>query len=151
MTKKTFIDTEVKAAIEEHLKSVTQQTAARWAIDCAEHVIHHYTQKYPKDDRLQKAIDACCLWIQGGIKVREVRKASFAAHAAARETDDEVTMATARAVGQAVATAHAFGHAIHASTYAVKAVAYAADFDNAAVQNERAWQYERLLELKKSM
>lgn len=150
MDKKIFVDTEVKATIEEHLKNVTQQTAARWAIDCAEHVIHYYTQKYPKDDRLQKSIDACCLWIQGELKVREVRKASFAVHAAARETDDQVTMATARAVGQAVATAHAFGHAIHASTYAVKAVAYAADFDTVAVHTERAWQYERLLELEKN-
>ncbi|MED4728622.1 hypothetical protein P9597_10780 [Aneurinibacillus migulanus] len=59
-------------------------------------------------------------------------------------------IATVQATGQAVATTHMFGHAIHASTYAVKSVAYATNFDAIAVANQRTWQYQHLLDLWKT-
>ena len=31
---------------------------AMWAADCAEHVLHHFEQARPKDDRPRRAIDA---------------------------------------------------------------------------------------------
>ncbi|MGM0875887.1 MAG: putative immunity protein [Bacillota bacterium] len=148
MTKQKFVDTDTKEATEEHLKVVNHQTAALWATDCTEHIIHYFEQKYPQDVRLRKAIAAGRAWVKGEIGVVEARKA---AHAAAREADDNAAIATARSAGQAVATAHMFGHAIYASTYAVKSVAYATNFDAIAVANERTWQYQHLLDLGKTV
>ncbi|MBO1579262.1 putative immunity protein [Bacillus sp. XF8] len=62
---------------------------------------------------------------------------------------EETENNAARAAGQAVAAAHVFGHAIHASTYAAKAVEYATNFDTDAVAHERNWQHEHLLDLFK--
>ncbi|MFD6440730.1 hypothetical protein ACFWDG_13135 [Peribacillus sp. NPDC060186] len=44
-----------------------------------------------------------------------------------------------------------FGHAIYASTYAVKSVAFATNFDALAVANERTWQFQHLIELGKTV
>ncbi|WNS78139.1 hypothetical protein RRU94_06645 [Domibacillus sp. DTU_2020_1001157_1_SI_ALB_TIR_016] len=151
MTKQLFIDTETKETIEEHLQRITHPIAVRWALACAEHVIDHYEQKFPHDERPREAIKAGYAWLQGTMGIREARQASFAAHTAARQTDDKAATAAARAAGQAVATVHIFGHAIHASTYAVKTIAHATHFDTEAVANERAWQYKHLLDLEKEM
>jgi hypothetical protein len=55
----------------------------------------------------------------------ECRKATFAAHAAAREASDLAAVAAARATGQAAAVAHMYTHARHAGEYAVKAASLA--------------------------
>ena len=150
MAKLKFVDTEMKEAIEEQLGRVNHQTAALWATDCAEHILHYFEQKCPQDNRPRKAIETGRAWVRGEIGVGEARKAAFEAHAAAREATDHEAIAAARAAGQAVSTAHMFGHAIHATTYAVKAVTYATNFDAVAVANERTWQYQHLLGLMKS-
>ena len=38
-------------------------------------------------------------------------------------------------------------NAIHASTYAAKAVAYATNFEADAIADEKNWQYQYLLDL----
>jgi hypothetical protein len=76
----------------------------------------------------------------------DVRGASLAAHASAREAKkDNAACFAARAAGQAVATAHVPQHAFRAAYYALKAVA-AADPANAEVKvaKERDWQSRRL-------
>lgn len=148
MASQKFIDSDIKEKIEEQLGKIDHSTAVRWAADCAEHVLAYYEQLSPTDQRLKKAIETAHLWTKGEIKVREARKAAFEVHAAARETQDEAAAAAARAAGQAVSTAHMAEHAIHASTYAVKSVAFAKDFSKDAVAEERQWQYQRLLELE---
>ena len=35
---------------------------AMWAADCAEHVLHHFEQARPKDDRPRRAIDLGRAW-----------------------------------------------------------------------------------------
>ncbi|HEY5474063.1 MAG TPA: hypothetical protein VIK32_12850 [Candidatus Limnocylindrales bacterium] len=56
---------------------------ALWAADCAEHVLPHFEEKYPKDDRPRKAIEAARAWTRGEIRVGVARTAGVAAHAAA--------------------------------------------------------------------
>jgi hypothetical protein len=136
-----FTDTETKKLIDELLKSADHQTAAHWAADCAEHVLSYYGQQRPHDKRLHQAIQAARQWANGEIRTRDAREAAFPAHAAAREATDKAAIAAARAAGQAGSTPHMIGHAVHASTYAVKAVAFATDFDEAAIAEERNWQY----------
>jgi len=93
-------------------------------------------------------------WIDTGVfKMADIRKASLASHAAAREVGaDNAARSAARAAGQAVATAHVPTHAIGAANYALQAIYRAARSSNAdaAVAKERAWQYQHLLELGES-
>lgn len=150
MDMQKFTDSEKKAAIEEMLDTIDHHQAVRWAADCAEHILRFYEEKHPADERPRKAVSAARDWVNGRIGVRDARQSAFATHAAARQTQDEAAIAAARAAGQAVSTAHLFGHAIHASTYAAKAVAYASDNDQAAIEAERNWQLERLNEIKRN-
>jgi len=120
-----------------------QRLLAIWAADCAERVLPIFEKAYLKDDRPRKAIEACRTWVRTGVfKMADIRKASLAAHAAARDAkENNAACFAARAAGQAVATAHVPQHAFGAAYYALKAVA-AADPANAEVKvaKERNWQ-----------
>lgn len=117
-----------------------------WATDCADHVLRYFEEKYPRDNRPRKAVEAGRAWVRGEIAMSEARAAASAAHAAARDADQAAPRAAARAAGQAAATAHAAGHARHAATYAATAATYAADpaGADAATAKERDWQYRHL-------
>ncbi|WXG42580.1 MAG: putative immunity protein [Promethearchaeati archaeon SRVP18_Atabeyarchaeia-1] len=123
-----------------------QRLMATWAADCAERVLPFFEKAYPKDDRPRRAIEACRTWVRTGMfKMADIRGASLAAHAAAREAkENSAACFAAHAAGQAVATAHVPEHAFGAAYYALKAVA-AADPDNAEVKiaKERHWQSRR--------
>jgi len=124
-----------------------QRLLAIWAADCAERVLPFFEKAYPKDDRPRKAIETCRTWVRTGVfKMSEIRGASLAAHAAAREAkENNAACFAARAAGQAVATAHVPQHAFGAAYYALKAVA-AVDPVNAEVKiaEDRNWQSRHL-------
>ena len=124
------------------------RTLVLWAVECAEHVLPYFEERYPKDNRPRKALEAGRAWVRGEIPMSEVRASAFSAHAAARKADDGAAYAAARAAGQAVSTAHVAGHACHAASYAVSAAAKAAVPENAAAAaaKERNRQYRRLPE-----
>jgi hypothetical protein len=67
-------------------------------------------------------------------------KASAGAHAAARESVNPISIALARSIGQAVATAHMADHSLGAAIYALKAVKFA----DKSIDAERKWQNEQL-------
>jgi Imm-5 like putative immunity protein len=86
----------------------------------------------------------------GVFRMADIRKAALDAHAAAREVGaDTPARSAARAAGQAVATAHVPTHSIGAANYSLQAVCRAAEASvaEAAVAEERDWQYRRLLAL----
>lgn len=150
--------------IEQILNEQDQKTKTVWALDCAEHVLFYFNDLFPEDPRPNDAIAVGRSWVNGEASVGDARNASVAAHNAAREvvhaefsltgfdplTEGEGAEAAActaaRAAGQAVAVAHAAGHAQHAATYALKAVSHGQGTDE-AVKKEREWQYNRLLEI----
>ena len=117
---------------------------AFWAADCAEHVLPFFESVYPGDSRPRNAIEACRRWASTGVfRMAEIRGASLAAHAAAREAkENDAACFAARAAGQAVGTAHVPQHAFGAAYYALKAVAAT----GGDVAGEREWQAERLPE-----
>jgi len=122
-----------------------QKILALWAADCAEHVLPYFEEKHPKDDRPRKAIEACRAWVVTGLfKMADVRKASLAAHAAAREAKEDDAVAAARAAGQAVATAHVPTHSIGAAAYAIKAATAHSNNVGNSIIKERNWQLQRL-------
>lgn len=124
-----------------------QRSMATWAADCAERVLPFFESAYPQDDRPRKAIEVCRTWVRTGVfKMAEIRGASLAAHAAAREAkENDAACFAARAAGQAVATAHVPQHAFGGAFYALKAIAVA-DPARAEVEvaRERDWQIQQL-------
>ena len=120
---------------------------ADWALDCAERVLHFFETSRAHDDRPRRAIETGRAWVRVGVfRMSDIRGASLAAHAAAREMKEEhAARFAARAAGQAVAAAHVPQHAYGAAYYALKAIA-AADpaHAEAKLAEERDWQSRRL-------
>jgi hypothetical protein len=147
--KKASVDTSADRSIAELLSKQDNGTLVLWAADCSEHVLPCFEEKHPEDNRPRKAIEAGRAWVRGEIAVSEARTAAFAAHAAARDTNQAAARAAARAAGHAAAAAHVNAHAFHAAAYAAKAATYAADPSNADANTakERSWQYQLLLDL----
>lgn len=111
-------------------RSVTldeKRALVAWAVACAEMILALLDARQCSDTRIRAALDAAGAWMRGTCAVGDVRAAASAAHAAARETDDAVVRAVARAAGHAAATAHVAGHARAAAHYAVKALVAAGD------------------------
>ena len=126
-----------------------QKALAIWAADCAERVLPFFEEAYPQDDRPRQAIEACRTWVRTGVfRMADIRGASLAAHAAARQAIEHgAACFAARAAGQAVGTAHVTQHAYGAALYALKAIV-ASDPMNAEVkaEEERHWQSQHLPE-----
>jgi len=112
-----------------------------WARECSEHVLSLIGDDV--DNRLVHALRVAEAWEKGNAKTGEAMKASASAHAAARESSDPVSIAVARSIGHAVATAHMADHAPGAALYALKAVGRGGK----SVGKEREWQKTRLEQL----
>ena len=135
----------------ELVSKTDHKIVALWAIDCAERVMPHFEEQYPADHRPRHAIETLKTWIDTGVfAMAVIRKASLAAHAAAREVrEDSPARSAARAAGQAVATAHVPRHAYGSALYAQQAIHRATNSMD-AVERERNWQYQHLLEVRDS-
>jgi len=118
---------------------------AIWAADCAEHVLHHFEQARPKDDRPRRAIALGRAWSRGEIKWSEARTAAGHANGAARDLSGAPRNA-AYAAAQAAAVGHVAAHELGAAAYAIKAArAAAAEGEReAAGRLECRWQRAQL-------
>lgn len=119
---------------------------ARWAADCAEHVLPAFTAARPGDDHPAKAIEAAREWADGSLKVGLARAAAVSAHEAARSASDAAAVAAARAAGHAASVAHMCAHAQHTADFAMRSAAAAHPDDAQAGARERAWQLSLLPE-----
>src|SRR6266545_3979593 len=93
---------------------------AMWAADCAEHVLHHFEEARPTDDRPRRAIELGRSWARGEITWWDARAAGGHANAAARDLSGAARHA-AYAAGQAGAVGHVAAHELGAAAYAVRA------------------------------
>lgn len=127
-----------------------QREWAAWAVACARRVLPYFEGARPGDGRPRAALVTLQKWRRTGVfSMKEIRSASLAAHAAAREVldDDEKAGYAARAAGQAVGTAHVTEHAFGAAYYALKLTAVAhPSRQGMAVRRELAWQTRHLPE-----
>ncbi len=152
MKKPRLAKSELDKSIAELASRINHKKLAIWAADCAERVLPYFEKKHSEDRRPRKAIEAARSWAQTGLfKMADVRGASLAAHAAARDVvEDDAARSAARAAGQALATAHVPAHAVAAAIYAATAVRDATTSSDAAavaaLTKERKWQYHHLLE-----
>src|ERR1017187_10145863 len=101
---------------------------AMWAADCAEHVLHHFEQSRPKDDRPRRGINLGRARARGEITWAEARTAAGPADPAARDLSGAARHA-AYAAGQAAAVGHVASHELGAAAYAIKAARAAATED----------------------
>ena len=131
-----------KIFIAEHrgglLKKEQHRQLMKWACKCSEHVLRLFGETL--DERLNNAIIIGKEWADGKATVGNAMKASVAAHAVARESSNPISIAVARSVGQAVATAHMADHSLGAALYALKAVKNA----DKSSDTERNWQNKQL-------
>ncbi|NVM45480.1 MAG: hypothetical protein HWN79_11240 [Candidatus Lokiarchaeota archaeon] len=120
------------------LKKEQHRQLMQWGCDCAENVLSLFGKEM--DKRLGYAITVAKEWINGNASVGNARDASLGAHLVARESTDPTSIAVARSVGHAVATAHMADHSLGAALYALKAVKSAGK----SIEVERNWQNEKL-------
>ena len=117
---------------------------ALWAVDCAEHVLHHFEGLRPGDDRPGRAIDLGRAWARGELKWGEARMAAGHANAAARDMSGAARHAS-YAAGQAAAVGHVAAHELGAAAYAIRAARAAADDEGEqAGRRECKWQRDQL-------
>jgi hypothetical protein len=118
---------------------------ARWAADCAEHVLGLFEAAQPNDPRPRAAIETIRAWARGEVRMSDSRAAGGHAMAAARVLQGAPRHA-AFAAGQAAVVAHVAAHELGAAAYAIKAARAAAPRDQAdrAGRRECAWQRRRL-------
>ncbi|MEB3366210.1 putative immunity protein [Saccharopolyspora mangrovi] len=114
---------------------------ARWAADCAEHVLHLVEQAEPGDPRPRQAIEQVRAWTRGEVRMWDSRSAGGHAMAAARPLSGAPRFA-AFAAGQAAVVAHVAEHDLGAAAYAIKAVR-AAEGEEAG-REECRWQRAQL-------
>ena len=110
----------------------------KWACDCAEHVLPLIGESL--DVRLKNALLIANQWAKGKATVGEARNASLGAISVANELSNPTSIAVARSVGHAVATAHLADHSLGAAVYALKAVKSAIK----SIDAERKWQNDQL-------
>ncbi|MFL5643686.1 MAG: putative immunity protein [Chloroflexota bacterium] len=118
---------------------------AIWAADCAEHVLHHFEEARPADDRPRRAVALARAWTRGEVRMTEARTAAGHANAAARDLSGAPRHA-AFAAAQAAAVAHVAAHELGAAAYAIKAAEAADTEGQAAGRAECRWQRVRLPE-----
>jgi len=118
--------------IEHHLQFI------KWACVCAEHVLPFLGDE--PDKRVIHALQLAKEFEKGTIPVGEARKASLECIAVANELSVPATIAVARSIGHAIATAHMADHALVAALYALKAVKISGN----SIDNERKWQIEQI-------
>lgn len=109
------------------IETQSKITLASWCIDYAEeHILPIYESAYTNDPRLRDTLNAAKDWLDGKVKLPEVKRLILnGAHAAAREADENpAAQAAARTIGQCAATIHSAKHCIGLAFYGALAVAY---------------------------
>jgi hypothetical protein len=124
------------------LQDAEHRLLAMWAADCAEHVLHHFEQARPGDDRPRRAIDLGRAWARREITWWEARSAGGHANAAARDLIGAARHA-AYAAGQAAAVGHVAAHELGAAAYAIRAARAAAPEDEGEAAGSRECQWQR--------
>ena len=120
------------------LKKESHRLLMNWACTCASHLLPLLGEN--PDERLTKALFISGEWEKGRATTGDAMRASVEAHNVARESSDPLTIAVARAVGHAAATAHMADHSLGPALYGLKAVKSAGK----TVEAERKWQNDQL-------
>ena len=138
----------------ELIKNTDHKTLATWAIDCFNRGRSLFNKEYTENEIIDKALDTLKLWIHNEITMWEARKYCWIVLKAAREIEqkDKVACQILRACSHTLATCHVPTHAEGASIYVISAMQYFYQGQGnfvELIEEERKWQLNRLLELRK--
>ena len=125
------------------LTDADHRLLALWAAQCAEHVLHFFSDGQPSDTRPRDAIEAARGWARGDMKMMDARACGGHAMGAARPLRGAARYA-AYAAGQAACVGHVPEHDLGAAAYAIKAARAAHPGNLSAGRAERDWQRDRL-------
>lgn len=133
------------------LRAESLRAIGGWAADCAERVLPLYERQAHADSRPRAALEGIRVFASGGKRLARLRTLAMSAHAAAREADDPIAAAAARAAGHAAASAythpladvHQTKHIVGAAAYAALAMELDSPGDPAAGENEIRWAIGR--------
>ncbi len=106
-----------------------------WALSCALHVAD-----ISRVIKLQQAVQTARNWLDGTVSTGAAMNAARIVHSHARQVEKPLVRLVARAVGQAVATAHMADHFLGAAWYALNIVKES----NGNVDIKLQWQKEQL-------
>lgn len=122
-------------------------TAALWAFELTEETVALLKEKYPGEQRPEKALEGAKLWAFGDIFMREAQRKILDCHALAKELDSLEDIALCHAVGQGCSVVHTAGHAMGYPIYELTALVRKYGLENAVdkVEKRIAYYIERLL------
>lgn len=108
------------------IETQSKETIVNWCVDYAQqYILPIYERACPGDVRPREALTAAREWLAGKIKLPAAKQKILAAHAAAREAEENpAAQAAARAIGQAVSTIHVATHSLGIAFYGAAAIAY---------------------------
>ena len=103
-----------------------------WGFDFAAESIAKLKEKYPDEQRPEKALTAAQNWSAGKVNMRFAQRKILDCHAFAKEIDKKEDIAICHAIGQACAVVHTAGHAIGYPIYDLTAIIYGLGIENCA-------------------
>ena len=114
-------------ALRELIDTQSKSTISKWCLDYAEEKILPLFHKHcPNDSRPQDAVNAARAYLEGKVKLTEVKSTILnTCHIVARELDaNPIGQAAVRAIGQGSASVHTLTHSLGLFFYAAAAIAY---------------------------
>lgn len=108
------------------IETQNKNTIIKWCNEYArEHILPIYENVYPKDYRLENALNAVNEWLKGSMKLTEAKKIIKEAQIAAREAEENpAAQAAARAIGATTATINTITSSLGLAFYGAAAIAY---------------------------
>lgn len=108
---------ECLAPLMSELDKADRKSVVLWAFYFAEQAVGTLAESYPDESAPADALALTRLWALGKIKMPEAKRAILACHALAKRISSPRDIALCHAVGQALGSVHAKGHAIGFAIY----------------------------------
>lgn len=151
---KTFSLTKHDPEIQDLISKTDHKILARWAIDCLNRVFYIFEERYPNEEVPKTATNILEDWMEDKITMWEARKYCWTVLELARkiEKKDKVCCQIVRATSHCLATCHVPTHAEGTAMYVISTIKYLNQGKQDVIkfmEDERKWQIEHLIELRK--
>lgn len=104
------------------INDMPKEAVVSWALEMAKESLKVLEDKYPCDNRPQRAVTLTELWAKGELKMYEVKGAILECHKMAQDLDSPGDIARCHAIGQACSCMHTIRHAIGYPIYDLTAL-----------------------------
>ena len=112
------------------LRQQNHRTIVLWAFECVNDPVKLLKERYPDEERPQKAVDLCKEWAKGNIKMPIAKKAILGVHGLAKEFNNPIDIALCHAIGQGCSSIHVKTHTIGLVFYELTAIVLEYGFDD---------------------